>query len=341
MSSIKWYGFGIILLCIHLITQPFVVFSSLERRLLTTRLEISIEDLLNQNFQDSLENLLNDQMYGREWWVKTNTLRDVLIGRQIFDQVIVSEFGLHELWLEDRPQLTRNLAFIKAFEAKHDVVVALVPHSGSLLKNSWHDASILFSKDGYPNLRKKLLLNDRPAMFFYQADHHLNHYATPVMAMYVLDRLGLDLISPSIKYCGMFLGTLNPYFLTFKPSLDSLWVHDSPIKEIKIGDTASTSLHDFSACQGNNPYQGLLHGNHGWSEITTYSGSDQSILIIKDSHAHQLIPFLTPHYSRIDVVDLRHFNGSIEALLENYDDVLVFMGEGSVRNDRNFFKLSR
>jgi hypothetical protein len=77
------------------------------------------------------------------------------------------------------------------------------------------------------------------------------------------------------------------------------------------------------------------------SEITTNSESGQSLLVIKDSHAHQLMPFLTPHYTNIDVVDLRHYNGSIEALMDNYDDVLVLVGEGSVRDDRNFFKLSR
>jgi hypothetical protein len=341
MSAIKWYGLGIVLLCIHLLAQPFTVYSSLERRLLTTKLELSFQDMLDQKFQDSLENLLNDQMLGREWWMKANTLKDTLLGRQIFDKVIVSEFGLHELWLEDNDQLIRNLAFIKAFETKYNGVVALVPHSGSLLENSWHESSVLFSEDGYPALREWLLLSDQKEAFFYQGDHHLNHFATPVMASYVLERLGLDLISPSLKYCGEFSGTLTPYYLTFTPSLDSLWIYDSPIKEMKIGNETYTGLHDLSACDGDNAYQGLLHGNHGLSEITTNSDSGQSLLVIKDSHAHQLMPFLTPHYTNIDVVDLRHYNGSIEALMDSYDDVLVLVGEGSVRDDRNFFKLSR
>ena len=341
MSSIKWYGLSLILLCIHLIFQPFSVYSSLERRLLTTDLEISFQDLLDQSFQDSLENLLNDQMLGREWWMKVNTLKESLLGRQIFDKVIVSEFGLHELWLEDSEQLIRNLGFIKAFEEKFNSVVALVPHSGSLLEDSWHESSLLFSKDGYPQIREWLLLHDQTESFFYKGDHHLNHFATPVIASYVLDQLGLSVNTPSLKYCGEFSGTLTPYHLTFKPSLDSLWVYDNPIKELKLGNETYSSLHDLNACGGDNAYQGLLHGNHGWSEITTVTENEQSILVIKDSHAHQFIPFLTPHYSKIDVVDLRHYNGSIEALVDQYDDVLVLVGEGSVRDDRNFFKLSR
>lgn len=341
MSTFKWYILIVIVVIVHTLSQPFKAFSSLERRLLTTRLEISFQDALKGSFQDSLENLLNDQMVGREIWIKLNTLKDTALGRQIYDKVTRSQYGLHELWLEDEDQLLRNLAFLKAFEEKTNAIVGIVPHSGSLIKNSYHAKSILFSNEGYPSLRTLFLGLASPSMTFYKADHHLNHLATPVMAENVLSQLGHTLVLPKLTYCADFLGTLSPYYLSINPVKDALWVYDWPIESMMINQQPYSSLHDLSACQSNNPYQGLMHGNHGLTSIKTGVLNKGKLVVIKDSHAHQLIPFLVPHYSEIEVVDLRHFNGSIEALIHEDDDILVFVGEGSLRDDRNFFKLNR
>jgi hypothetical protein len=340
MSTFKWYIIVVVFVLVHTLFQPFKVFSVLERRLLTTQLELTFEDALTGSFQDSLENLLNDQMVGREFWIKLNTLKDTVLGRQIFDKVIKSQFGLHEIWLEDEAQLLKNLAFIKAFEERTQALVSIVPHSGSLLNPSYHDLSILFSGEGYPKLREQFLLLSSPSMGFYQADHHLNHLATPIMAKFVLNQLGLPFQLPSLSYCADFLGTLSPYYLSLTPSLDELWIYDAPIESISFNNQTFDSLHDLRACEGNNPYQALLHGNQGFTTIKTGIENKGKLLVIKDSHAHQLIPFLVPHYSEIEVIDLRHFNGSIEAYIDD-QDILVFVGEGSVRDDRNFYKLNR
>jgi alginate O-acetyltransferase complex protein AlgJ len=342
MTSFKWYIAVVIVVIAHLLTQPFNVYSSLERRLLSTSIDLGWQELINQKFQDSLENTINDQMFAREWWIKVNTLKDTLLKRQIYEKVIQSEFGLHELWLEDSQQFTRNLAFLKAFENKYGALITVVPHSGSMLSPSYHEGSLLFSQQGYPTLRTWLLNTNQVSDYFYKADHHLNHLATPTMATYVLNQFGLETIMPSLKYCSTFSGTLAPYYLTWTPNLDSLWYYDSDIKSVVLNDLVYTSLHDTSICSSTNPYQALLRGNNALTQIETKATNEMKLLIIKDSHAHQLIPFLTPHYQHIDVVDLRHFNGSIEALIaQGYDDILVFVGEGSVRDDRNFFKLNR
>ncbi|MBS3986637.1 MAG: hypothetical protein KGZ38_01655 [Erysipelothrix sp.] len=342
MNTFKWYSVLVGVVILHLLTQPFNVYSALERRLLSTDIEWSWENALDQTFQDSLENTLNDQMVTREWWIKVNTLKDTLLGRLIFDKVMPSEHGLVEVWFEDSDQLKRNIEFLKAFEAKVNAIVNVVPHSGSLLVPSYHDDSLLYDSEGYPSLRTWLMSQSSASSLMYQGDHHLNHFATPLMAEHLFNQLGLNLIQPTLSYCADFSGTLQPYYLSFKPKLDSLWVYDTPIESIQFNNQTHSSLHDLSACEGNNAYGGLMHGNQGFSSIQTGLKNNQSLLLIKDSHAHQLIPFLALHYQTIDVVDLRHYNGSIQALVDQgYDDVVVFVGEGSVRDDRNFFKLSR
>lgn len=342
MSTFKWYFIFIVFLIVHFFTQPFTVFSSLERRILTTRVEWTFQDMLDQRFQDSLENIINDQMIVREWWIKLNSSKDLAMGRILFDRVLRSQYGLHEVWLEDSKRLERNLAFIKQFEVVSGAHIVVVPHSGSLIIPSIHDTSIIFSQNGYPNLRNILLSENDPSLLFYYYDHHLNHLATPVMASYVLNRLNLPLIMPSLRYCADFLGTLAPYVLKFNPSFDELWMYDTAIESMIIDDQTFTQLHDDSKCATANPYDALMRGNNGLTTIHTGVEGKGRLVVIKDSHAHQLIPFLTPHYSVIEMVDLRLFNASLDSLIgDSGDDVLVFMGEGSIRDDRNFFKLAR
>lgn len=342
MSTFKWYLLFVFVLMIHFLTQPFAVYSALERRLLSTRVEWSLKDILDQRFQDSLEDTLNDQMIARELWIKLNSTKDILMGRVLFNRVLRTQLGLHEVWLEDSLRLERNLSFIKEFESKYGAHISVVPHSGSLLTPSIHDSSLLFNADGFPQLRAWLLQHERPSTFFYQYDHHLNHLATPKMAQFVLNQLQHPMIMPSLNYCADFLGTLAPYVLSFNPKLDSLWMYDVAIESMSINGQHFTSLHDRSQCDGNNPYQALMHGNHGLTSIQTGHEGKGRLVLIKDSHAHQLIPFLGPHYSVIDVVDLRHFNASLQSLIgDDGDDVLLFVGEGSIRDDRNFFKLLR
>ena len=59
------------------------------------------------------------------------------------------------------------------------------------------------------------------------------------------------------------------------------------------------------------------------------------ILVVKDSYANSLVPFLTANYAQIDVVDLRNYNYGLDALIaENgYDQILVLYSFDSFKSD--------
>lgn len=50
--------------------------------------------------------------------------------------------------------------------------------------------------------------------------------------------------------------------------------------------------------------------------ITTGHTEGRRLLIVKDSYANSLIPFLTSHFSEIDVVDLRYYDGDLLKLMK-------------------------
>ena len=55
------------------------------------------------------------------------------------------------------------------------------------------------------------------------------------------------------------------------------------------------------------------------------TGADgPKLLMFKDSYAHSMIPFLTAHFSRIDVLDMRQINDGYSRYVnvDDYDAVM-------------------
>lgn len=77
---------------------------------------------------------------------------------------------------------------------------------------------------------------------------------------------------------------------------------------------------------GNLPtYSLFMGGDHPFARIDTAVQNGKCALIIKDSYANALIPFLTSHYETILVIDPRNFYGTVAKVQGEYeiDDVIV------------------
>ena len=84
---------------------------------------------------------------------------------------------------------------------------------------------------------------------------------------------------------------------------------------------------------GNNKYEVFLSGDNPLIVINTSAGTGRSAVIIKNSYANALIPFLAHNYDNLYVVDPRHVNTTLDNGLnmEKYlankdiDDIVVCM----------------
>lgn len=95
-----------------------------------------------------------------------------------------------------------------------------------------------------------------------------------------------------------------------------------------------------------NAYASYIYANSAYLKIENKTIKDEhKILIIKDSFANVIVPYLAQVIKRVDVIDMRksqtdHFNGDIMSLIEknNYDTVLFIYNEFSYEYDRLFLK---
>ncbi len=93
-------------------------------------------------------------------------------------------------------------------------------------------------------------------------------------------------------------------------------------------------------------YESYIYGNSAYTKIENHSINDNhKILIIKDSYANAIIPYLSQVVKRIDVVDFRtslpdHFNSSIISLIDEnqYDAVFVIYNTFVYEFDRLHLK---
>jgi hypothetical protein len=75
--------------------------------------------------------------------------------------------------------------------------------------------------------------------------------------------------------------------------------------------------------------------------ITTQQSSAPSLLIIRDSYADSLAPFLTANYSNIYLVDLRYFRQSVSDFVKEHDidSVLILYSVSNFSTDDNIVTL--
>ena len=68
-----------------------------------------------------------------------------------------------------------------------------------------------------------------------------------------------------------------------------------------------------------------MGGNHPLTTVETGTANGRTLLLIKDSYANALVPFLAAHYQTIVLVDPRYYKTDLSALFQEKQvtDLLV------------------
>ena len=279
-------------------------FSATENRALEQRPELTISGIESGRWMEQYESYVSDQFAGRDFWVMNaaNIESDKLPGYAV----------------------TENQE--KQFKAIHSTL-------GSVY--TWVDVSDILKKH-------------RSEEIYYHTDHHW----TTLGAYY-----GYQALSKSMKLDTSKTSDMKPYAVTnaFNGTLASTsgyeTGYDEPIyiyapDNLKNATEAvvnnvnekkkTATLYDTSKLKGKDKYALFLGGNYPILDIKTTADSTDKLLIIKDSYANSLIPFLIPYYREIVVVDPRYYYDDIEKVMkkDNITSVLfLYNGNTFVKDN--------
>ncbi len=335
--------------------------SELERRKLSDKPTLSANELFSGNFGKAAETYLSDHFPARSTWVGIHAYAERLSGRTGQNGIYL---GAHErLYVAptavDTAMIDRNCAALTDFvdATGLNAYYMVVPSVGSLdpeglpaLHAPYHDDEILGRVDEQliDFTKIKPILN---ASHFYRTDHHWTSQGAYQAYLACADALGFTPFDSSVfakETINDFYGTsyAKAGFWSIAPDTMELWQSNTALT-VEILDDAMpapityNSVFFRDALDTMDKYTVYLDGNHARVRVINQDRQGK-LLVIKDSFAHTLVPFLAEHYGQIDMIDLRHFRRqtvSDYVLQEGYTDVLFVYGVDTVASSHDLLWL--
>ena len=341
-------------------------YSPVEKRELQTRPEISITKVLDGRFQKKYESYLRDQFPGRDHWVSFQTDMELFMGKnEIHNVYIGKNHYLLEHYTEkefDPQQISKNLQALEKFVGKAkqnaDVHVMMVPTKSWVLREKLPAFAPHYKEQKfYDALQQKLekedvLISVEPVLdahkeeeIYYRTDHHW----TTLGAWYAYEQytkaVGGDLQRAQGKkkfrcISKDFYGTTYAK-INYARQADKIEIYE-PADKLRVvynmGEKKTKTLYDVSFLKTADQYSVFTGGNQAVLEITGGIKNGKTLLLIKDSFANSILPFLAEDYEKLVVVDLRHLNVSGDRLLEMFSptDILILYNSAQFAQDKEF-----
>ena len=341
-------------------------YSPVEKRELQTRPEISITKVLDGRFQKKYESYLRDQFPGRDHWVSFQTDMELFMGKnEIHNVYIGKNHYLLEHYTEkefDPQQISKNLQALEKFVGKAkqnaDVHVMMVPTKSWVLREKLPAFAPHYKEQKfYDALQQKLekedvLISVEPVLdahkeeeIYYRTDHHW----TTLGAWYAYEQytkaVGGDLQRAQGKkkfrcISKDFYGTTYAK-INYARQADKIEIYE-PADKLRVvynmGEKKTKTLYDFSFLKTADQYSVFTGGNQAVLGITGGIKNGKTLLLIKDSFANSILPFLAEDYEKLVVVDLRQLNVSGDRLLEMFSptDILILYNSAQFAQDKEF-----
>lgn len=106
-------------------------------------------------------------------------------------------------------------------------------------------------------------------------------------------------------------------------------------------DKSYATLYDSTKLEKEDKYSLFLGKDAGMIDIKTTAETTDRLLIFKDSYANCLIPFLTPYYREIVVIDPSLYEGNVQEIMQKakFTSILFLYSGNSFVTDTNLLKV--
>ncbi|GIP03324.1 membrane protein [Paenibacillus lautus] len=324
-------------------------FSESENRMLEQLPHFSLKTLVSGDFTADFEKYVSDQFVFRDFWIGAKTDTDRLMGKKMSNGVYLGTNGylIQDVISPAEEDLKEKIEAIHAFDQATPYMqkyVMLAPTAAALYQDKLPKYAVIGDQEAYlnkvkqwlhPNIRFidvfPSLYAERDQPIFYQTDHHWTTQGAYVAYLELCRQMGLTPQNEEEfniqQVTDEFYGSLysKSGFRHVQP--DRLELHlpkDQERYTVTYVDEEKTadSLYAMEQLQRKDKYAVFLNGNHARIHIKTANPNGRKLLVVKDSYANSLIPFLLKHFSEIDVVDLRYYE----------EDLASFANDQGIQN---------
>lgn len=320
--------------------------------------ELEIKSIINGDFFKELGNYYSDRLPLKERLVSLCSISELAMGKRESNGVILAS---NETLVtlpdhSDAERVKSNISAIEELCAERDNALFFsVPHPSSvfsaLLPKGLEAASSISSLLGEKGAEvSQAFLRSATYGDFYRTDHHWTTDGAYKAYTQICERFSItpepidtfsrEIISESF-WGTSFARSGLPYSL-ISPDSITLYRYDGDERFDIYNydtDTIAQSFYKLGALEGSDKYTVFLGGNYSRLSIKKQSESNRpTLLLIKDSYANSLIPFLAIHFD-MEVVDPRYCAPSqiteicSSESLDGFDNILILLGEDTLASE--------
>lgn len=349
---------------------PVKEFSPMENRALAQMPELSGDTLLNGAFMKDFETFVTDQFVLRDQWIALKAGAEYASGKRENNGVYICDehtlIARFDPPVGDRAKkrIDDNFGYVEKFASLTDVPVyfSLIPGKVSV----WSD----LLPAGAPNddemqyidrgaaLQGPKWLDTNTALnahkdeaIYYRTDHHW----TSLGAYYAYAALmeGMGRTPKGLNEFNVTVASSEFYGTTFSSS-GVRWLEPDTIVFYVPQEAATVTnyfdgtptegqLYDLSKLSEKDKYSTFLGGNKPLTVVKSNVAPEGApkLMLIRDSYADSLAPFLCYNFSEIHLVDPRYYKTSMAQYVKDnaIDEVLVLYSVSNFVKDGNLFVL--
>lgn len=326
---------------------------------------ISVSDVMDGSYMEYLTERAASRLPARSRMIAADSRLKSAMNESIVNGVCVDSSMLLDAEVSDRGSTTKNARIINEFcgNYKGAVYFAAIPTSSGVYESRLPEymrknpESLQISSfygelegnireiDAYNILK---MLNEN--YIYYRNDTRWTSYGAYCVYRTVIQKLGFSPVAYD-KYTidhvvDDFRGNLyaRTFYSRVRPDIIDIYRYPegSGIISCTAYDNDMKSfagkLYDKSFIDSGDMYDMYLGEKRPLIRIRTTVNNERRLLVIKDSFADCFIPFLTQHYSEIDIADPAYMEGSISNFVDpdNYEQILFLFGIDSM-DDENLF----
>lgn len=341
---------------------PKRTFSPEENRNLQQLPTFSLSTVLSGDFSKKFESYLSDQFPARDFWIGVKAASERLTLKQENNGVYFGKDGwlFEKLIAPEREHFEKNLQGFTLLARTTGKQVALLPVPSSAqelpqylpafapeydqrlmlqeLQESLADANVTVV-DAFDALKNQ-------DSYYFKTDHHWTVRGAYVGYRLLCEALGVDALpQDSFEY---ELGSSDFHGTLYSSAGDKLIPPD--IVELPISKefpeismtvmddgTERNSIFWRERLEEKDKYTVYNGGNHALVVTHNPGGNGRRLLLLKDSYAHAMLPYLAATYSEVHMMDLRYYSSGMYEYIEEQgiDDIaalysMKLLGESSL-----------
>ena len=335
-------------------------FSENENRVLEKSPKFTISNVLDGSFMKSFETYSSDHFPFRNFFLGLKTKMEKELGKEVINNVY---YGKEGYLLEKYQKPTHSDQIVESLNEFYqnlnyvNMTLMLVPTSIVVNEEKLPSHAPTYSqveemkkiydqiKFDTIDLTETLKKGNLDYPMFYHLDHHWTSYGAYYAYLAYCNSLGItpiDITQFEIKeVSNQFRGTLYSKVLDSSLKPDSIHMFQKENTSYQVyyvkEDILKTSLYEESYLKKKDQYSYFLDNNHPLIEITNNNlKNGKELLVLKDSFANSIIPFLVEHYEKVHVIDPRFYKDDIIEYVKehkNLKDVLILYNMNTIDTD--------